>query len=225
MTFANTATAARETYAARGAALMEGLIPADVARSVTFQAQLLAGKKNGPALAAPSVSTRPTYEIYGYFWPNLTGLHWGLTPALEAATGARLLPTYAYFRTYQQGDTCKVHVDRPSCEHSVSLTIGYSDDMPWALCIGTRPWRADEMRARPLADGFDGEDFTRLAMRPGDAVLYKGVDYRHGRVDPNPNRWSAHLFLHWVSADGPYAEWAFDKQTVTGEGDFVFPPA
>lgn len=223
MAFGQIAVAARERYDREGAAFLEGLLLPDVAKSITFQAQLLAGKKNGPALAAPSVSARQTYEVYGFYWPNLTGLHWGLTAAIEAATGQALLPTYAYFRTYQKGDICKVHVDRPSCEHSVSLTIGYSDATPWALCVGSRPWSLAEMRPKPIADGFDGEAFARFPMQPGDAVLYKGVEYRHGRVDPNPNRWSAHLFLHWVSADGPYTEWAFDKQKVTGEGDFVFP--
>jgi hypothetical protein len=29
-------------------------------------------------------------------------------------------------------------------------------------------------------------------------------------MEPNPNRWSAHLFLHWVERDGPYAEHAFE---------------
>lgn len=51
-------------------------------------------------------------------------------------------------------------------------------------------------------------------MRAGDAVMYRGVNHRHGRIEPNPNRWSAHLFLHWVDAKGPYAEHAFDRLAV-----------
>jgi hypothetical protein len=40
--------------------------------------------------------------------------------------------------------------------------------------------------------------------------MYRGVNHRHGRIEPNPNRWSAHLFLHWVDANGPFADQAFD---------------
>ena len=47
-------------------------------------------------------------------------------------------------------------------------------------------------------------------MQPGDAVLYRGIDRRHGRTSPNPNQWSAHLFCHWVAADGPYRHLAFE---------------
>jgi len=49
-----------------------------------------------------------------------------------------------------------------------------------------------------------------LSMNVGDAVAYRGVEHRHGRTMPNPNRWSAHLFLHWVDPQGPHAERAFD---------------
>jgi len=51
-------------------------------------------------------------------------------------------------------------------------------------------------------------------MRAGDAVLYRGVNHRHGRIEPNPIRWSAHLFLHWVDANGPFADQAFDRVAI-----------
>jgi hypothetical protein len=60
-------------------------------------------------------------------------------------------------------------------------------------------------------DRFDEADEMRsVSMNPGDAVLYQGVHRHHGRTTPNPNRWSAHLFLHWVARNGPYAAQAFD---------------
>jgi hypothetical protein len=61
-----------------------------------------------------------------------------------------------------------------------------------------------------LRESFGDEESTALPMAVGDAVLYQGVNYRHGRTTPNPNRWSAHLFLHWVDADGPFRSEAFD---------------
>lgn len=151
---------------------------------------------------------REAIEVYAYeYTPMLTFL-WGLTPRMSQATGKDLLPTYAYFRLYQQGDVCRVHGDRASCEHSLSLTLGYSDGKPWALSVEAE--RMDTPRA-DIQEDFGGAAYGSVAMAPGDGVLYQGVHHRHGRVDPNPNEWSAHLFMHWVDRDGPYAEHAFDR--------------
>jgi hypothetical protein len=62
---------------------------------------------------------------------------------------------------------------------------------------------------------FGGAPFAALTMEPGDAVLYRGAEHRHGRMTPNANAWSAHLFLHWVDRNGPYASHAFDGNADT----------
>jgi hypothetical protein len=59
-------------------------------------------------------------------------------------------------------------------------------------------------------------------MQVGDAVLYRGVQHRHGRITPNPNGWSAHLFLHWVERDGRYRDNAFDGQVKPAKVNFSF---
>ena len=71
-----------------------------------------------------------------------------------------------------------------------------------------------EPSARAEED-FGDEAFTSLGMNVGDAVLYRGTNHRHGRIKPNPNQWSVHLFLHWVERDGRYADHAFDGQMST----------
>ena len=152
----------------------------------------------------------PAAEIYGHHYPPLHGFHWGMTAAIQDFVGEQLLPTYAYFRLYRQGDICRVHCDRYACEHSVSLTLAYSDDLPWALEVATR--RDDNPRQRSDADFANDEQPEAVSMQAGDAVLYQGVHHHHGRTAPNPNAWSAHLFLHWVTRDGPYKGEAFDKQ-------------
>jgi len=130
-----------------------------------------------------------------------------MTPAIEACAGLSLLPTYSYFRIYRAEDICRVHVDRPACEHSISLLLATSDGAPWPLEVGTVPLE----KPIQLADAdFGAEQSVAVAMSPGDAVLYQGVRYKHGRTQPNPNRWSAHLFMHWVDREGPYADQAFD---------------
>ncbi len=160
---------------------------------------------------------RPALEIYGYEHKPLLAFLWGLTPSLSALTGRELLPTYSYFRAYQAGDVCRVHSDRHACEHSLSLTLGYSDDAPWAFEIG----RERIEKAESLADDFGSKPSAAILMQPGDGVLYQGVNYRHGRVTPNPNRWSAHVFLHWVDANGRFQDQAFDGRAITARPDFA----
>jgi hypothetical protein len=181
----------------------------DFARQKIDLAQL---KKPGPLLSRPAV------EIYGYHYPMFAAFHWGLTGRIAEATGKQLLPSYCYFRIYREGDICKVHGDRPACEHSVSLTLGYSDGKTWPLELARRPIAEPYERADPAFAPED--DAAAVSMAVGDGVLYRGVHHHHGRTAPNPNRWSAHLFLHWVDRHGPFAAEAFDRQVVPDKVEF-----
>jgi hypothetical protein len=104
----------------------------------------------------------------------------------------------------------------------MSLTLGASDDLKWPFTIGQRRLSEQEIRAKEILPDFGGDGFSALEMEPGDAVLYQGVHYRHGRLAPNPNRWSAHMFLHWVDRDGPFKEFAFDKKALPRGAEFKF---
>ena len=193
-------------YASQGYAHIRGLIPAEVANA--FLRQLRADLPDATArfLAHAPIIKRTSVDVYANDYPPMLQFLWGLTPSMRALTGRDLLPTYNYFRLYRQGDICRVHSDRAACEHSLSLTLGYSDGLVWPFEIGTEPIAAPG----PIEDGFGAARHASIAMQPGDAVLYRGVSHRHGRVSPNPNRWSAHMFLHWVDRDGPHADQAFD---------------
>lgn len=205
--------ASLNSYRTEGYRHLRGFLARDVATAflarmrADFARQghdIAALKQAGPLLRQPAA------EIYGYHYVPMATLHWGMTPAMETLVGEELAPTYCYFRLYRAGDICRVHGDRPACEHSLSLTLAYSDDRPWALDVGTRRIDAPYQRADE-AFGAD-EPYRSVAMQAGDAVLYQGVHHHHGRVTPNPNDWSAHLFLHWVARNGPYADQAFDGQ-------------
>ena len=91
-----------------------------------------------------------------------------------------------------------------------------ANDRPWPLEIGHT---SQEPSAR-VEEGWD-EAHSAVPMQVGDAVLYQGVHHRHGRTMPNPNRWSAHLFLHWVDREGPYRDQAFDGNA-PAKVDFSF---
>src|ERR1043165_3915226 len=56
-----------------------------------------------------------------------------LQPAIEAAVGLQLYPTYSYVRLYKSGDQLTRHTDRESCEVSVTLCLGMKPDAPWPI--------------------------------------------------------------------------------------------
>ena len=223
---ASLATTSQSAYEADGFALLREVAPAGVAKAllgVIHRDMTSRPETLSRMLACPTVNEKPAYEFYSYKHPTVMGFHWALTARVREAVGRRLTPTYAYFRVYQKGDILKVHSDRPSCEHSLSLLLAYSDDQVWNFDIGSQHYDYDAASALRATSDFGDEPFSSLALSPGDAVLYRGVNRRHGRTQPNPNQWSAHLFLHWVDTDGPFGEWAFDKRVIPEAGDFRFP--
>lgn len=64
----------------------------------------------------------------------------------------------------------KVHVDRPSCEISVSVNVGSNLKDLWPIWIKT-PY---------------GENH-QIYLRPGDGIIYKGCERPHWR-DPMPGK-------------------------------------
>ena len=208
-------------YGKDGYAHLKGLIPPEVAQA------FLQGLKQdmGPGAIPLSRVTdhvnllnRPAFEVYGHHYKPMLWFLWGLTPVMSGLVGRELLPTYDYLRIYRSGDVCHVHSDRYSCEHSLSLTLGYSDGKVWDLEVA----RSKREPSAAISEEFGDQDYSAVAMEVGDAVLYEGVHHRHGRTRPNPNAWSAHLFLHWVDRDGPYRDHAFDGQVKPAPVDFRF---
>ena len=119
-----------------------------------------------------------------------------LTSNMETATGKKLLPTYAYARWYAPKDELKLHRDRPSCEISATITLGFQGS----------PW--------PIYMGYDNkkENCKQINMNIGDAVVYKGQEIYHWREKYTEGEWQAQVFVHYVDANGPNAEWKYDKR-------------
>ena len=208
-------------YAQDGYAHLQGLVPQEVAQA------FLQGLKQdiGPGAiplsrveAHPNLLKRAAFEVYGHHYKPMLYFLWGLTPIVSGIVGRDLLPTYDYFRVYRQGDVCRVHCDRYSCEHSLSLTLAYSDGEPWDIQVAKTKMEPSSK----VTEEFGDQEFSAVRMNVGDALLYEGVYHRHGRTRPNPNRWSAHLFLHWVDRDGPYRDYAFDGQMKPAPVEFSF---
>jgi hypothetical protein len=121
-----------------------------------------------------------------------------LLPRIEEASGLALFPTYSYCRVYKNGDVLRRHTDRPACELSLSLCLGFAPNQPWPLWIET-PRGA-----------------SSIILNPGDAVLYRGTECPHWR-DVFSGEHQAQLFLHYVNRNGPNAQWKFDKRAALGD--------
>ena len=125
-----------------------------------------------------------------------------LQPVAEKHSELELIPTYSYYRIYKSGDILRPHRDRPSCEISMTLTLDYyytdvDKDYKWPLIMNNKP----------------------IVIDSGDAVLYRGCDNEHERkkLDVGEESFHVQVFLHYVDANGPYAEeYKFDGRPNIG---------
>jgi hypothetical protein len=119
--------------------------------------------------------------------PLLNGLLDIKLPIVEKKSNLKLFPTYAYWRYYVFGATLEKHIDRPSCEISITACIKKYDD--WPLIIENK----------------------KIELNEGDALLYAGCDQKHGRPGIYKGEGMAQVFLHYVDKNGPYTQHAYDK--------------
>lgn len=128
-----------------------------------------------------------------------------LTPSIEKVTGKKLHPTYAYARWYAPGDELKIHKDRPACEISATITLGFEGNQ-WPIYVGHQE---------------NKEDAKQINMNVGDAVVYKGCELYHWREKYVEGNWQAQVFIHYVDAEGPNAEWKYDKRKKLAHHDIL----
>jgi hypothetical protein len=125
-----------------------------------------------------------------------------LKPVAEKHSELNLIPTYSYYRIYKPGDILVPHTDRPSCEITMSITLGFrynsvSENYKWPIFVENNP----------------------IIIEEGDAFLYKGCEKKHWRDALKVDKKSYHvqLFLHYVDANGPYAkEYKYDGRPTIG---------
>jgi hypothetical protein len=113
-------------------------------------------------------------------------------PFLENILNEELIPTYSYARLYTNGNILEKHIDRPSCEISISLQLGRSHHYSWPIYANNK----------------------RFDLAEGDAILYKGCEVEHWRnvCDGPDNYYSGQVFCHFVRANGSYTDCAGDKR-------------
>lgn len=134
-------------------------------------------------------------SITRYNYPKYKDIFYYVKSVVETVIGERLYPTYYFDRFYFSETYLKKHIDRPSCEISVSMNISNTTGVDW-----------------PISFEHDGEiyDFT---CDPGDCVLYKGMELPHWRnklICPEGSYYHQ-IFFHYVRADGYYLQYAYDR--------------
>jgi hypothetical protein len=120
--------------------------------------------------------------VYGN--PIFDNLLQNFAKPIGNAVGKTLLPTYTYARIYRSGEILKRHKDRPSCEISATMTLGFDSKPIWPIF-------------------FDEEKEIPVSLDVGELAVYKGCDILHWRT-PFKGQWHVQVFLHYVDANGPY---------------------
>jgi hypothetical protein len=112
------------------------------------------------------------------------------------SVGRTLLPTYTYARIYRPGEILKRHKDRPACEISATLTLGFKANKVWPIF-------------------FDEEKEIAVDLQIGELAVYKGCEILHWRP-PFKGEWHVQVFLHYVDANGPHKNHAKDGRPTFG---------
>ena len=119
---------------------------------------------------------------------------------LSEKIGIKLLPCYSYTRLYTKGDELRIHTDRPSCEISATISLGFS---------------GDEINPIFFSEDSDGYNPNEILLSPGDLCLYRGCELYHWRP-PFKNKWYLQAFLHFVDEEGKYKDFIYDKRPYLG---------
>lgn len=125
-----------------------------------------------------------------------------LRPEIGRLVGLDLAPTYSYTRCYAKGDLLERHVDRPSCEVSVTVSIRI-------------PPRAgpSSIYLKPPA-----KRAQRIDLLEGDGCIYAGAEVEHWRERFRCAGY-IQLFLHYIRKRGPhYPALIFDGRKGLGTG-------
>lgn len=121
-----------------------------------------------------------------------------IQPKVEEVTGLTLYPCYTYARAMYEGAIMLKHKDRPSCQYSVTMCIDEDKDCEYPIYM----------------ENYAGE-VNEVYLAPGDMIVYNGTELNHWRERYTGKR-QIQAFLHYVDANGQYADYKFDKRPILG---------
>jgi len=112
---------------------------------------------------------------------------------LSETIEVELLPTYSYTRIYSRKEYLFKHTDRPECQFSATLSLGYPE----------------KQGISPIFMKKEGKNASKLELDIGDICIYRGDIVEHWR-EPFTQDWYLQAFLHYVDKNGPYANRIYD---------------
>lgn len=172
--------------------VVRGFLDPDSVRSVS---KYLENKiKRHPETNENAKDPEKVSQFCWYADPLIEAVLDNSTAHVEEVTGLQLFPTYSYTRVYMKGDELKPHVDRPSCEVSVTCHVATVGE-PWKIYMES-----------------PGQQPTAVELAPGDAVVYKGCIVKHWRHPMENTEINVQFMLHYVDQNGPNAEYKLDKR-------------
>jgi hypothetical protein len=136
------------------------------------------------------------YAFYGD--PLVEVLLKDLTEKVSEITGLELYPTYSYARIYQPGESLPAHVDRDSCEISVTVNIANKGEI-----------------SKIFIQGHDGISRGHT-LNPGEAIVYKGREVEHSRLALKEDQLLIQIMLHYVDANNEFSDLKYDKRDKLG---------
>ena len=137
-------------------------------------------------------------KLFCYADPLIEALLLACKSGVESVTGKDLLPTYSCARVYQPGEELKPHLDRPSCEVSVTVNIATKGELS------------------PIYMRYKNNPVEEHFLSPGDAVVYKGCEASHWRKPLTSDQLNVQFMLHYVDKNGYSADYVRDKRPAYG---------
>ena len=142
----------------------------------------------------------------GHTTPMGVAMHRWVYKELGKRINMDLQETYSFARKYERGAYLKAHSDRPSCEISATMCLGYQSDdgKPWKIWLdNTKNW-ADKSDMPDVFRSTQGIPIRKrknaicVDLEVGDILLYQGPNVVHWR-DTFIGDYSYHMFLHYYT--------------------------
>jgi len=117
---------------------------------------------------------------------------------IEKITGKKLFPCYSYARIMYKGANMPRHIDRPSCEYSVSVCIKEDKNNPYPIFMENL-----------------SKEVNEIYLNPGDILVYQGTKLYHWRENYKGNG-QIQAFLHYVDSLGDFKNFKNDQRPLLG---------
>ena len=160
--------------------------------------------KHNPELYSPEYDMAFGERESGYNSLNFYGDEFcetileALHPTMQEYTGLELISEYGYLRLYQKDDILPYHSDRPSCEISTTLCVGYQGETNWPIWLENK-----------------NKEKIPVNLESGDMLIYKGCDLNHWR-EKYEGEHHLQAFLHYNNKNGPFGNNIFDGRENLG---------